>query len=805
MDIVAIKMRSCGGYWSAGIATYQLPLQLIGDRCMTSRTLPPDWTAAHSSAIDDSRLGRSLFLSLAAVVLVYAFLAGLRTVSDFDLGWQLATGRWVAQHHSVASVDVFSYTAQGEPWIYPAGAGLFFYAAYLLGGYSLIAWIGALACVAAVALLLRRGTVVNAAVAVFAVPLIAVRTTPRADMFTVVLFAAFLSILWENYRTGHASLCLLPLLMLAWANLHFGFAAGLGLIGAYVAVELLEMVTGSPRRASALQRLRGAAGWLFCTMLATLVNPWGWGIYRALLRQESANAQQQFWIMEWASVPLRWGIISNSLSPRQTGGAIYVLLAIAILASLVALLRVRLGAAVLLLGAIYPAVRYVRMGAVFACVVVVVGGYVLSGEVRRVASWINPLRLRFCIGTAAVALFMALAGVRCFDLATNRHYFQGTEETNFGPGLSWWFPHRAAEFIAREDLPAEVFNTYDEGSYLVWKLGPERRDYIDGRDTLFGVPRIQRMDKLLQAAPDSDLWKQEAGRYNINTVIFPLARFDGINLVRLRDWCTSNLWQPVYLDEVSAVFVRRQTETEELIRRFPVNCETATIPPQVPGPKHAEEFNTWANAAAVLAALGRSSEALAAAANGLSVFPDSAFLHWLRANVLFSIGRVGESEVEYLTAVSLEPNEITWGALAETYQKRGRTTAALAAMKHSAELSRWPRQPLLNLGYMYLATGQPAEALKAFDHSVRSAPDNVKTADSSGRFDIMVAQGRSTAWNALGDIGKATSYQEEAARLAPEVPQLWWRLAQLYERQGRIEDANRAREHAAEVAGKPSP
>jgi len=774
-----------------------------GTNRMAARTLSPNRTT-HSS-IDDFRFGRNLFVALAAVVLVYAFLAGLRTVSDFDLGWQLATGRWIAQHHNVASVDVFSYTAKGEPWIYPVGAGLFFYAAYLLGGYTLISWIGALACVAAVALLLRRGTVVSAAIAIFAIPLIAVRTPPRADMFTVILFAAVLSILWENYRTGNALLWLLPLLMLAWTNLHFGFAAGLGLIGAYVTLELIEMATGELRRASALERLRGAAGWLLCAVLATLANPWGWGIYRALLRQQRANAQQQFWIMEWASVPLRWGVVANSLSPRQTGGAIYVLLAIAVLASVVALLRAQLGAAVLLLGAIYPAVRYVRMGAIFACVVVVVGGDVLHEEMRRVASWIKPRRARFVIATIAVAAFTALAGVRCFDLATNLHYAQGTEESTFGPGLGWWFPRRAAEFIVDEKLPTEVFTTYDEGGYLVWKLGPGRRDYIDGRDTLFGVPRIQRMDRLLQAAPDSDLWKEESSRYNINTVIFPLGRFDGIDLVRLRDWCASRVWQPVYLDEVSAVFVRRKAETEELIRRFPVNCQTAPIPSRSQEAGRAEAFNEWANAAAVLASLGRNSEALTAASNGLSSFPDSAFLHWLRGNVLFTLGRYDESEQEYLTAVSLEPNEITWDALAETYQKRGRLPEALDAMQHAARLSRWPRQPFLNLGYMYLATGQPVEALKALDEAVRSAPDNVKTADNTGRFDIMLAQGRSAAWDALGDLGKATSYQEEAARLAPNAPRVWGRLAWLYDRQRRTEDANRAREHAAEAAGKTNP
>ena len=166
----------------------------------------------------------------------------------------------MVQHHHVPSVDVFSYTAQGEPWIYPAGSGVVFYAAYLLGSYAFISWIGAAACCGTVALLLRRGSAVSAAIAIVAVPLIAYRTTPRADMFTVVLFAAFLSILWENYQTGRAPLWLLPLLMVAWVNLHFGFAAGLGLIGAYVFLELLEAAVGSSHRQAAPAKASGRSG-----------------------------------------------------------------------------------------------------------------------------------------------------------------------------------------------------------------------------------------------------------------------------------------------------------------------------------------------------------------------------------------------------------------------------------------------------------------------------------------------------------------------------------------------------------------
>ena len=155
-----------------------------------------------------------------------------------------------------------------------------------------------------------------------------------------------------------------------------------------------------------------------------------------------------------------------------------------------------------------------------------------------------------------------------------------------------------------------MFNSYEEGGFLLWKLGPEYGDFVDSRAVPFGSDIFERMNQLLQAPPDSPDWEQMADFYGIKTVVFPLARYSGLKYVGgvFPLYCNSETWQPVYLDEVSVVIVRRSPETEDLIRRFHVNCATAPLPAPAVHNDRATEFNRWSNAASLLLALGRKQE-----------------------------------------------------------------------------------------------------------------------------------------------------------------------------------------------------
>jgi tetratricopeptide (TPR) repeat protein len=727
-------------------------------------------------------------------------------VSDWDLGWQMATGRWIVQHRQIPSTDVLSYTAQGKPWKYPVASGLIFYVVYLAGGYALLSILGAAACVSTVALLLRRGSWLTAALAILAIPRIALRTTPRAEIFTVVLFAAFLTLLWEQYETGRARLWLLPVMMVAWVNLHLGLTAGLALVAGYVLLESLAMVWPNHhwpnQRQSAIDHLRRAWPWFLATLGAMLVNPWGWRVFATslhLMTPMTARSQQ---ILEWAPTKLNWTTFIFGLSLRSPDTFAVLLLVVAT-AVPVALIRRQLGAAVWLCGAALLGVRSQRLQVLFSIVVVIVAGSVLTSALASLQRKIEDARLFSILTVGACCFIVLLVCVWSGDLVTNRTYMGTTALASFGTGLGWWFPEGGAAFIERAKIPGRIFNTYDEGGYITWRLGPNYRDYVDGRGDPFGPELLQHSMELTGMSPDSPDWERESEQYGINAIIVSLARYWGVEeFPLLRQFCTSNNWRPVYLDETSAVFVRYTPANENLIAGLQINCDTAPIPAVAPTSHDIRAFNQWANAAAVLKALGREPQALAATSKALAIFPDSAFLRLTRADLLEDLADLRGAEQEYLVSASLLPNPVSWTRLAKLYDREHRVREAIAAWKHDTEVAPDTASlPLLSLGFDYLDASQPQEALDAFHRSVASfQKENGYGIEHHKPYYANLAHGQAVAYEALRDIKRAISCEEEAVRLTPDRQEDWLKLGKLYEMDGRPGDAERARKQAAALS-----
>jgi len=764
-----------------------------------------------------------LRISLVAIALAYAFLAGLRTVADFDLGWQLATGRYILQHHLIPSTEVFSYTAHGNSWLYPPFSGVIFYLLYLVGGYAALSWLSALACLATVAILAGQGTRTSAALAIVAVPAIAFRTVPRAELFTTILFAAFTAILWNHYQGHRARLFLLPLLMLAWVNLHTGFIAGLALIAAYLMLEFCDLPFAA-RRAAALDSMRRAFPWLFASFAATLLNPWGWRIYQAIGRQNAMSQLHTDFIGEWSGVHFSSAVWGQVFSVRDPAGADWWLLAAAALAIVATICRKEIGPAILLAGGAYASLTHIRLQALFAILVCIVGGTILSRELRFYtvparsadgdpASIDRAPRRAFIPYRASCAiagLLALLAGIRVTDLITDRYYLWSGQIALFGAGESWWFPERAAGFLLKEHLPGNVFGDYNLGGYLTWRLGPEYPDYFDGRFIPFGSGLFFRHRALVGLPLDSPEWRQEAAERNIQTVIFSAARFGGLGNFPLQADCKSRDWSPVYLDDVAVIFVRNIPGNASLAHRLAIDCKKApvSVPTDSAGATFdatswrasAELFQSLMNRASIHYLLSRDAEAADDLSHAQAIFADDPNLHLLHGQLAQAHNQRAEAEQEYQASVRLRPTDVAWYALASLYAAGGRYSDAVHALRESAALSQVDYDRYRALGKVYLLMDEPQNALGAFEEAAKRSPIRGPGKDPDPEFSARVAEGTAAAYRKLGKLDLAIAAQQKAVDLMPGAAGRWQVLAELYQSQGRLSQAAEAHRHSAMLA-----
>ncbi len=758
------------------------------------------------------------------LVLLSALCAGLHTVADFDMGWQLATGRYVVQHHEIPRTDVLSFTSAGKPWVYPPFAGVLFYLTYCAFGYAGLSWLCALTCLAVVAYLIFRGVVGprdigSAVLAMLAVQSIAARTAPRADLFSTVFFAIFLSELWAYHRGARSRLWLLPGLMLLWVNLHPGFIAGLGAIGAYLLAEAADLLFAG-RREVVLQRLRKIWPWLAACGAATLVNPWGPKIFAASLTLSGLTSPAQgklnsnTFIGEFQGVPISRYLLYQLIDLRHLENGFTWLLLIAVILVGAFLWKRQLGAAVIAFVALYAALAHARYMGLFVITIAILGGPFLSeifatGSSQSTTAKVGEttsllVRVPDGMATLVTVVFCAVALLHIADFVSSRTYVVFNADWRFGAGESSWFPERAAAFIRREQLPGNIFEEYALGGYAAWSLGPHYPDFIDGRSDRLSPGLVVEQLKLYSEGPDSQAWQTEADRWNLNVLLVATSGFRGLQKLDPFAFCQSAAWRPVYMDDVSLIFLRNTTQNRPWIDRLQIDCRTRQFtPPQAASRSSLHDF--YLNSGALLFELHRDQESEQSLRRASALYPEDPNVHLLLASLFQRQQRFREAEQEYRASLALNENTGALYSLGLLYANEGRNAEAVTAIERAAKESTKSYDLYMTLGRLQLSLNHPQQALDAFAEVEKNSPFRNGGESLAPQLYAEIAEGRSEANRLLGHWPEAIAFQQEATRRTPLVARRWNRLADLYDATGRTQLAADARQHASEAQARSTP
>jgi len=468
------------------------------------------------------------------ILVLGMFAMAARSVADPDVWWHLRTGQLIIQNHQLFQADPYSFTRAGQPWInHEWLSQVAMYGVYRLAGWGgLIVGFAAIIAVSSLLVYLRSpGRPYIAGVftlwgAVAAAPILGV----RPQMFSLLLASSFLLILERSEKHPGLLWWTAPLTLL-WVNLHGGYLVGIGLMVAFLVGDALELAFGSQDRTRTASHLRRLA--LVACLAVVPLNPNGTRMYWYPLETLRSRAMQTY-IDEWFSPNF-----------HQAKELPFLCL---ILATLVALgissRRLRARELLLLSATMWLALRSARHIPIYVLVAVPI----LSGATQSWldehggASWFgsrtsSPGSRRMLVNAIMLAAFVV------FTFARVRAVIRQQVESE-----AQHFPAAAVSYMARERPRGPIFNDYNWGGYLIGKLYPEYRVFIDGRTDVYGD---SFMDDFYATYHLTDGWKRPIQRWQIRTVVLPP---DAPLITALR---SQPGWKQIYADSQAVIFIRK--------------------------------------------------------------------------------------------------------------------------------------------------------------------------------------------------------------------------------------------------------
>lgn len=420
------------------------------------------------------------FLAIALPTLA-ALLAPMPAV---DLAYQLRAGREILDSGAIPAVDTWTYTIAGTPWTDQQwGAQVLLALVFRATGWSGLAILRAALVALAFGLLLlivrrrnptfapRWGALLVLAAFVVASPALAL----RPQLFAIVLFAATLLILADR-RAHPRRVWLIPILAIAWANLHGSFPILLVVLGIAVLGDWFDK--GEWRISLAVTVV---------SALATLVNPFGldvWGYVVRLATNPTIGSR----VSEWRPPGL-----------TDASGILFWLSVVVAALAVAALWRQRRSFPI---PALLTLVAFAALGAItgrglawwpFAAVFVIAGFFPAGDPQRPTAlehrrSALNAFVMGLLI-VAGVALlpFWRPIGPAGVPLATLSYAPQG---------IASYLGHIAVRFNARG---ARVFAPQHWGSWLELQA-PALAYAVDSRIELFPTSVWTEYDTIGSAA-----------------------------------------------------------------------------------------------------------------------------------------------------------------------------------------------------------------------------------------------------------------------------------------------------------------
>jgi len=655
-------------------------------------------------------------------------------LQDPDIWLHIKTGEYIVQHQEVPRVDIFSSTISGKEWIDHSWlVQVIFYLVFHFGGADNLIFLSSIIVTLAFLFLFlsvyRQRRHLTLCVAMLFLTILAsrIRMNIRPENFSILFFSVYLFILTR--QADKKWIFLLPLIQLIWVNAHGFFILGPLMVGIFIFAEKLKRANLLPwewGKADALDNKSYKNLWRVFVFicLVSFINPYGykgalyplWVSFNSLLKSGIYYKYIEELLPTWRHY--------------QTIGTYYILIAISSVTFLLNFKRINLAHLMLwliFLGISFKVNRNIIFFNFFAFLAATEGLFKLldTNKFDFIEGFLGKSRylfmylLRF-IGITVLILWVIKSAN---SIMTRSYYiFDENRTKSILLGITAKkYPDKPADFILKNGLPANIFNQFNYGSYLIYRLFPKQKVFIDGRTELYGDDFFKDYQKIL--AVDKGAIDDIFDKYNINTV---LLREIGDDFGTLASYFfNSRVWALVYFDENSLIFLKDSPQNKLLVSRLKVDLKkwrTQKADLDKIGMKNVYP-EPYINRGWIFYYLGLDEQALNETKETLRILPSCSDAYNIIGRIYLKQKLYSEaSEALRLARIYGPSYDETLISLGDLYTQTGKFDAAVKVFKKLSRLNPYSGKGFYLLGRSYNRIKNTKSALKSLRNAIKLDP-----------------------------------------------------------------------------------
>lgn len=481
-----------------------------------------------------------------------------------DLGRHVVLGEYIVTHSEVPKTNILSYTNTEFPFInHHWLSEVIFYFVYKAGGsiglQMLSGFLAVLAFASIYFTALRKSNLLILMVSsLLFLGILFQRIYVRPELFSFFFLSLFVSIL-SFYREKYTKwvFLLIPLELL-WVNMHIYFITGVIIVGMFVMDELWRERKNIHGYFAKKERLNHHTRMLaLCfsgVIVATLCNPNG--LHGALypftvFTNYGLNVGENFTIFYHQTRFNYPAIIFFEVA------AITLILGLLLNYKKTTLLEWLISISFIILGASSLRNMPLFVFAAFPLFTSVVT--IFYKTVRKKQKIIKHIGTPFlCI--VIVVLFFLNIGIISKSNADDSQVKKDQQA--------------AVDFFEENQLTGPIFNNFESGDYLSYRLFPDEKVFIDARPEAYPVSFIQQV--YVPMHRDNVIFKREDSKYHFNTLFLTYTASESFySLIKNR--ISDREWQLVYLNSEAVIFVKKDEKNKRVIEKFAITPDKLRV------------------------------------------------------------------------------------------------------------------------------------------------------------------------------------------------------------------------------------